>query len=290
MSSKTYQDKVNRLDREIADLEKKRAQVTKQIADKNTRAISLNSSLKSASTSTYASKVKQISVLNGEVAKLQVKQADYEKQIGRKRDERNHANIQLQQEIAKENKKLLDDQKRAQKRITDDYNKEIRKLKKSVENSVHIKTVSTNIYNEVNDEETQYDVFISHASEDKESFVNEFVDELEKRGISVWYDKQEIKWGDSLRSKIDAGLRNSRFGIVVISTHYISKGWTQYELEGLFNIEMTNGKTILPIWHDITKKQVQDYSPSLAGRLAMTTANMTPSEIAEELYKILKES
>ena len=63
-----------------------------------------------------------------------------------------------------------------------------------------------------------------------------------KYGFKVWYDALSIEWGDSLRAKIDAGLRKSRFGIVVISRHYIRKGWTQYELDGLFQKEMTSGR------------------------------------------------
>lgn len=50
---------------------------------------------------------------------------------------------------------------------------------------------------------------------------------------------------------------------------------------------MTNGKVILPIWHDITKDEVQAFSPTLAGRKAMSTAMFTKREIAEELEKLL---
>lgn len=72
-----------------------------------------------------------------------------------------------------------------------------------------------------------------------------------------------------------------------MSENYIRKGWTRYELEGLFNIEMTQGKTILPIWHNITKQQVMEFSPVLAGRMALSSAILTPDEIAEEFVKLL---
>ena len=96
-----------------------------------------------------------------------------------------------------------------------------------------------------------------------------------------------IKWGDSLRSKIDEGLRKSRFGIVILSNDYIRKGWTQYELDGLFQREMTGGKTILPIWHKITKDEVQAFSLTLAGRKALNTAMLSAEEIAIELINLL---
>ena len=146
-----------------------------------------------------------------------------------------------------------------------------------------------NLYQETEQETIQYDVFISHATEDKESFVNALVEELKKRNVQVWVDALRVKWGDTLRKTIDEGLKKSRFGIVVISKHFIAKGWTQYELDGLFEREMTQGKVILPIWHNITKAEVQEFSPSLAGRKALITSEMTPSDIANELVSLLKE-
>ena len=137
---------------------------------------------------------------------------------------------------------------------------------------------------------SEYDVFISHASEDKTPFVEELVKALQDKNVKVWYDSLNIAWGDSLRKQIDNGLKNSRFGIVVISENYIQKGWTQYELDGLFDIEQTKGKTILPIWHNITKQQVMDFSPSLAGRLALTSAMMTADEIADKFVSLIKQN
>lgn len=144
-----------------------------------------------------------------------------------------------------------------------------------------------NLYQAIEQTTTMYDAFISHATEDKESFVNEFVEELKNRTVKVWVDALRIQWGDSLRKSIDEGLKKSHFGVVVISPHFIAKGWTQYELDGLFEREMSGGKVVLPIWHNITKSEVQKFSPSLAGRKAMTTGIMTAGEIADELVKLL---
>lgn len=138
----------------------------------------------------------------------------------------------------------------------------------------------------------QYDVFISHAWEDKASFVDELYNELIAIGISVWYDTSKIKWGDSMRKKIDEGLSKSKFGIIVLSPNYIAenKYWTKVELDGLFQLESINGKTILPIWHNLTKKEVMEYSPIIASRLALTTATMKPKEIAYELKTVLDDA
>lgn len=135
------------------------------------------------------------------------------------------------------------------------------------------------------EEPEEYDVFVSHAFEDKEDFVDDLVAEMRKLDLKVWYDSDKLKWGDSMREKIDRGLSKSKYGIVVLSPNYIAeqKYWTKAELNGLFQVETINGKTILPIWHNLTKKQVVEYSPIIADRKAMTTASMTAEEIANEL-------
>ena len=61
-------------------------------------------------------------------------------------------------------------------------------------------------------ENGKWDAFISHASEDKYDFVRPLAEGLRDRGLTVWFDEFELKVGDSLRSSIDRGLRQSRFG------------------------------------------------------------------------------
>ena len=91
-----------------------------------------------------------------------------------------------------------------------------------------------------------YDVFISHASEDKDPVARPLANALVERGITVWYDEFEMKIGDSLRRKIDQGLAHSNFGIIIISRNFISKGWTNYELDGLITRSLTGEQQILP--------------------------------------------
>jgi hypothetical protein len=79
------------------------------------------------------------------------------------------------------------------------------------------------------------DVFISHASEDKDEIARPLAEALDLRGITVWYDELSIEWGRSIRRAIDAGIAGTRFGLVVLSRHFIQKQWTQAELDGLFN-------------------------------------------------------
>lgn len=135
--------------------------------------------------------------------------------------------------------------------------------------------------------EPEYDVFISHASEDKDEIVRPLAHALKSEGLRVWYDEFELKIGDSLRRKIDKGLANSRFGIVVLSKDFFRKGWTNYELDGIVTKAVSGEQIILPIWHNITKKEVIDFSPSLADKLAGSTANYTVEEIASEIAELI---
>ena len=145
----------------------------------------------------------------------------------------------------------------------------------------------TNLFVADREEGKQYDVFISHASEDKEEVVRPLAIALQAKGVRVWYDEFEMKIGDSLRRKIDQGLANSRFGIVVISRSFIKKGWTNYELDGIMTKAISGQQVLLPIWHDITKQEVVDYSPSLADKVARSTGQQTVKEIAEEIAEMV---
>jgi hypothetical protein len=121
-----------------------------------------------------------------------------------------------------------------------------------------------------------WDLFISHASEDKEQVVLPLVAGLRRAGLRVWLDRQEIRIGDSLREKIDDGLANSRFGVVVLSPDFLKKGWPKRELNALLALEDATGRNvILPIWHDLDKGAVSNFSPILADRVAGTTASGT---------------
>lgn len=99
-----------------------------------------------------------------------------------------------------------------------------------------------------------WDIFISHASEDKESFVKPLAETLKSLGMRVWYDDFTLSIGDSLSRSIDKGLVNSNYGIIVLSPNFIQKDWPEYELRGLFAKEIGNNKVILPIWHQIDRE------------------------------------
>jgi hypothetical protein len=135
-----------------------------------------------------------------------------------------------------------------------------------------------------------FDVFISHASEDKDGVVRPLAHALSNSGLKVWYDEFELKIGDSLRRKIDSGLARSRFGVVVLSRSFFRKGWTNYELDGLVTRAVSGEQVLLPIWHEITKQELLAYSPSLADKVARSTGTHTIDEIASEIIGVIRQA
>lgn len=114
----------------------------------------------------------------------------------------------------------------------------------------------------------EYDVFISHAGEDKDAVVRPLATELDVLGLDVWFDEFELEMGDSLRESIDEGLSMSRFGIIVLSEQFMGKDWPESELNALMNLYHSDNVGIIPLWYDITKDHVVKYSPILSDLIA----------------------
>jgi hypothetical protein len=130
----------------------------------------------------------------------------------------------------------------------------------------------------------RFDVFLSHASEDK-NFVRDLAAALTQRGVTYWLDEIQLKLGDSLREMIDNGLASSRFGVVVLSSNFFAKKWPQRELDGLLSMEI-DSKVILPVWHEITSDEVSKFSPTLAGRYA-AKASEGVEAVADKIFQAI---
>lgn len=138
--------------------------------------------------------------------------------------------------------------------------------------------------------EYQYDVFICHASEDKDVFVRPLVKELEHLSLSVWYDEISLTLGDSLRCSIDRGLSESRFGVVILSHAFFSKNWPRRELDGLAAREIGEGrKIVLPVWYKVVEEDVRKYSPPLADKVSVSAAKGVKF-VAEEILRAIHQS
>lgn len=77
------------------------------------------------------------------------------------------------------------------------------------------------------------DVFISHASEDKDAVARPLAQQLLARGYSVWFDEYMLSLGDSLPQEIDSGLASCQVGVVILSPDFFGKPWPKRELKAV---------------------------------------------------------
>jgi TIR domain len=118
----------------------------------------------------------------------------------------------------------------------------------------------------------KWDVFISHASEDKDAIARPLAETFRARGLEVWYDEYTLRVGDSLRKSIDAGLAGCKFGVAILSPSFFNKHWPEQELNGLANREVHGKKVVLPVWHNVNHDDVSVFSPTLADRIGVSTS------------------
>ncbi len=128
----------------------------------------------------------------------------------------------------------------------------------------------------------RYDVFISHAGEDKDIIARPLAQKLADLGLKVWFDEFTLQIGDNLRESIDKGLLNSDFGIVILSKFFFSKNWPKRELDGLVSLSTK----ILPIWHDVNSDDVIKFSPMLASIFALSSSSGIDS-IASKISRVV---
>ncbi|MBC1553538.1 TIR domain-containing protein [Listeria booriae] len=277
VSVSMLQSRLNRYTRDLTSLENKKSSYIKSESDSLKKINDANRAIqRTKSESTIRTKTATISKEQKKIADLKKKQAGISSDISKKQTDINKTQIELTKANEYEQRKIMDNQK-----------KELEAIRLS--QAVAIDSNSTSL-EKGSDEVKQYDVFISHANEDKD-YVNELVLALKSEGINIWYDSDSVGWGKSIRRSIDDGLKYSRFAIVILSPHFISesKYWTGYELDGLFVKEGAHGEqVILPIWHNITADQMQEYSLSLSDRLALNTAINTVDDIVNNLIKLLR--
>jgi len=205
----------------------------------------------------------------------------------RQKEELTHQK-KIQQENERERKKVQAQELAHKRKIQQEQLRHQDKILKTIQAQSNIQNNPPGIQIESKTETIQYDIFLSHASEDKTDFVKPLAIKLQELGFKVWYDEFTLKVGDSLRKKIDEGLKNSRYGTIIISESFIKKNWTAYELDSMVAKEMDGHKMILPIWHKVTKDDVINFSPNLADKVALNSSLHSIEEIANQLAEVLR--
>ena len=276
MSIETDRNTLTRLQKEIATLRKQDAAEAKKEVDANSKAAkAAQAAAKANSSSSMQTKLREAERYQNTAASSSKKRAEIAQKVAQKIEASNRLTDRITKAEATQRKK---DQDRLTI-LTRDLERQERATKRALSKLASQSAPSARVI----PENAEYDVFISHASEDKDSFVREFAEVLRERGLKVWYDEHSLKWGDSLWQEINKGLANSRYGVVVLSVHFFAKKWPQTELDGLMAKEIEGTGRVLPIWHNISKDQVLSVSPVLGNKLALNTSVLTLGEIADQL-------
>lgn len=134
--------------------------------------------------------------------------------------------------------------------------------------------------------------FISHDSRDKDLIARRLANGLNSRLCFVWYDEYSLKIGDSLRESIEKGIKEAKRCILILTKNYLNNpGWGRKEFNSIFTREMIlNERIILPIWHNVSKHEVYDFSPSLADTFALTwpsADNKSDDEYKQEVEQLI---
>ncbi|SCX26112.1 TIR domain protein [Agrobacterium sp. DSM 25558] len=280
MTISSIHSSIVRLQKQIADLKKKDAQEARNEAQATAKANKARIEAGRAKTlSVLQSKSRQLDSSQKESANASSKRASIAKSISDKSAELLKAQAALSKEENSQRTKIEKEIKKHQTAVI--------RRQQEIEERATQQVGATRVPAEPDHE--IFDVFISHASEDKEDFVEELAQKAEAAGLAVFYDNKSLQWGDSLRERIEHGLASSSFGVVVLSDAFFKKEWPKRELDGLFNLEIAGRSRILPIWHKISKDEVMKHAPSLSGKLALTTASLTVDEIVQKLVEIVRE-
>ena len=134
--------------------------------------------------------------------------------------------------------------------------------------------------------------FISHDSRDKALIAQPIAKGLASRLCPIWYDEFSLKIGDSLRESIELGIKETNKCILILTPHFLkNSGWGKKEFNSVFTKEMiTNERVVLPIWYNVTAKDVYEYSPALADNYALTwpsNENKSPKEYDEQVEEVI---
>lgn len=138
----------------------------------------------------------------------------------------------------------------------------------------------------MSEDKAAYDVFMSYANNDK-IFVQQLVHALRDQGLTVWYDEGQLRIGDSMLRKVEEGLEHSKYFVVVISPHFLSRQWSQFEV----GVALGRGgsKRILPIYLKAKHPDVAKSLPILAGKQGISAEDHSIDEIAVLVAKVVKD-
>jgi hypothetical protein len=274
----TSESEVKRLRDELVKLREQISRESSTVASKRKAAASARAqAARSKSSTTVQSKLREADRLEAAAVAAEKKRAGLEGKVATKEEALAGAQLKRDKEQSAAQKKAIDGLKKQADQAARQFN------------TPPLLAPRPRAAVGGDDEVTASDVFLSHASEDKDEIARPLADALIARGVTVWFDELNIRVGQSIRREIERGLRDARFGLVIISEHFMAKQWTQAELDALWGKKLASKEELLlPVWHKVTYDEVQQGLPLLAGLYALNTSTMSIDKIADLLAETIK--
>jgi RNA-directed DNA polymerase len=92
-----------------------------------------------------------------------------------------------------------------------------------------------------------YDIFISHASEDKAEIARPIYAACEKLGLKTFLDEDHIAWGQSFTKKINTALGSARTILAIVSSNSVTKEWPLAEMNTALGFEVDGKKNVIAV-------------------------------------------
>src|SRR5690349_15231336 len=110
-----------------------------------------------------------------------------------------------------------------------------------------------------------FDVFLSHASEDKEA-VKALARSLGTVGIKAWIDAEQMPPGAIIDAEVAEGLDQSRHLLTWITDAWVKKVYPRWEV-GIFSTSDQCGRKLIPILR--TSWDIKRLGPEVSRRVAL---------------------
>ena len=185
--------------------------------------------------------------------------------------------------VADYNARIRDQNRRADahnRRVVTDLGRQLRSVSSSIRYTEPERRLVDRVHLAVGAiDSREYDTFLSYTRIDGAEAAGELRTDLEKLGVTVWFDEVAIVPGRSQSLQMDAGLCKARSGVALLTPAYLAgRFWTERELGALLSKE-----TLIPVLHNVTFEDVKQYSGILPDLAGFTTAQDSIPDIAKKI-------
>jgi len=130
------------------------------------------------------------------------------------------------------------------------------------------------------------DFFLCHAWDDRAGAAKELYDQLQSRGVSVWFSEVDVRLGTQLLREIDKGLAKSRVGIVLVTPALLLRLQGESIADKELSVLLARDQ-LVPIVHGTTYEALRDVSPMLASRSGLSTVEKPMTVVASKLAELI---